>query len=77
MSKCRRKRIAKSIDHFKSVETAMATLQGHDVEWLRGQVKAAIRMSKQMEYAMAIYEEDFAADIEAAVRRATCQQSTN
>jgi hypothetical protein len=66
----RRKRLAKSIDHFKKVGKAVHTTQFYDIDWLQGQVKAAVRFAKQVEGSIHLYEEDFEESVKNAVKQA-------
>ena len=66
--KSRRGRLARGIEHFLSIE--MQGEQSRDVEWLRGQVKAAVRMAKDVDAVIRLYEEDFRSDIVSAVKEA-------
>jgi len=67
-TKCRRKRLAKAVDHFKAVEPAIHTTQFYDLEWLQGQVKAAVRLAKEVDAVLAVYEEDLTKNIQDAMR---------
>lgn len=65
--KNRRGRLAKGLDHVLGVAPKLATEQGHDPEWLRGQLKAAIRVCRDVNRVLDLYEESFAEDIRRAV----------
>ena len=70
MSKRRRARVARGVDHFKNVREAIHTTQFYDMAWLQGQVKAACRFSREVEIVLAAMEEDFSGDIKNAVMAA-------
>lgn len=68
-NKKRRARLARGIDHVMETgqKISRGTEEFYDLAWVQGQLKAAIRVVRQMDAALTIYEEDFHADIVAAV----------
>lgn len=67
MSK-RRSRVVRAINHFRSVEKAVRTTQFYDLEWCQGQVKAGIRLAKEIDKVLALYDEDFKEDIKESLK---------
>ncbi len=76
-SRKRRKRLARAVDHFISVGNAVHTEQFHDVVWLQAQVKAAIRLARQVDAVLVVYEEDFTEDIRQAVQEGMAENADN
>lgn len=69
-NKNKRARLARAVDHFRSIGEKVHTTQFYDLLWLQGQVKAAIRMARQVDNVLAIYGEDMHQDIVEAVKEA-------
>jgi len=68
--KNRRARLARGVQHMLHVGTLLHTEMAHDPEWLLGQLKAAVRVARDMDKALTIYEENFRDDVREAVLEA-------
>lgn len=63
-TKNRRARLRKGVDHvLTSVAPRMASELGYDPEWLRDQLLAAIRVIREVDRSLNLYEENFREDL--------------
>ena len=69
-NKKRRKKLARGINHVLGTAEKCHTLLFYEVEWLQDELKAAIRVVREIDRVLDFYEEDFRADIALAVREA-------
>lgn len=77
MAKGRRAKLTRGIDHVLATAEMMRTPVAYEVEWLRDELLAAIRVVREMDKVVAIYEESFHDDLKRAVREALEERDAN